>query len=474
MFHKSMRKLLNLSEKISKYLVAAVLIIVPLLPKFPLIKVPGTYVAIRSEDLLMLALAIILVPKFLVDFRKILKDKIIISILIFFGATFISLIAGAFLTQTLELRLGFLHWARRIEYIIPFLAVYLLTPREKIKEYLQFYLKVLVIVVIIVFAYGIGQRYYHFPVIITQNEEYSKGIGLRWTPGAHINSTFAGHYDLSAFMVLVMPILLGLFFSFKNKLLKLILLLSSGMGLWLLINSVSRTAQATYLLAITITLLLLKKIKGWIVVVLISLVCMFMSSGLDARFTQAIKFLYQHISEKGGISYIVPGFVVKAEGKTIILGVDSSPTPISLPTSTKPTAVNIVNDVSISIRYNVEWPRALRAFAKNPLLGTGYSSIGLATDNDYLRMLGETGILGTMAFALIFLRIGKIFAKAYKSKDKFDNWEKGLLFGIFGGVVGSLATALLIDLFEASKFAIMFWMFLGSAVVLIKNRLNET
>jgi hypothetical protein len=119
-----MRKLLNLCERISKYAVAAVLVIVPLLPKFPLIKVTGTYVAIRFEDVLMLFLALLLIPKFAVDFRKIFRDKITASIFLFFAVTFVSVIAGAVLTQTLQIKLGLLHWARRIEYMVPFLVTY--------------------------------------------------------------------------------------------------------------------------------------------------------------------------------------------------------------------------------------------------------------------------------------------------------------------------------------------------------------
>jgi len=465
MFLKYMQKLLMLSEKISKYLIAAVLIIVPLLPKFPLISVPGTYVSIRLEDVLMFLLALVLVPKFVMDFKKIWKDKIFVAILIFFTVTFISLLAGILITQTVELRLGLLHWARRVEYIIPFLATYLLFPRDKIKETVEFYFKILLIVMVIVFVYGLGQRYLNFPVIITQNEEYSKGIALRWSPGAHINSTFAGHYDLSAFMVLVLPIFLGVLFTLKEKLSKLFIAISSGMGLWLLISSVSRTAQASYLLAVTVTLFLLKKFKGWLIVILISVVSMTMSSGLDARFGQAIKVLYEYVTTGKGISY-VPGFVVRADEVTLTTREIIQATPA-------PAAVKVINDVSIAIRYNVEWPRAIRAFSKNPILGTGYSSIDLATDNDYLRMLGEIGLVGFSAFVLIFLRIGKVLLKTFSLKDRLSSFEKSYLFGIIGGLIGTFVTALLIDLFEASKFAIIFWLLLGSSVSLIKSKLNE-
>lgn len=460
MFQKFMQKLLNLSERISKYLIAAVLVIVPLLPKFPFIRVPGTYVAIRFEDVLMLILGLLLIPKLVVDFKKIWKDKIISAILIFLAVTAVSLLAGAFLTNTLTLKIGLLHWARRIEYMVPFLGAYLLIPREKVRENLEFYLKILVLVVVIVFIYGIGQRYLNFPVIITQNEEYSKGIALHWTPGAHINSTFAGHYDLSAFMVLIMPILLGMLFSIKNKSAKVVLAAASGMGLWLLISSISRTAQLTYLAAVTITLFLLKKYKGWLAVMLISIICMFTSAGLDARFSNAIKTLYEHVTTGKGFSYVLSSPVMAEE--TVL------PNPVSTPLPVKSSG-----DVSIAIRYNVEWPRAMRAFLKNPLLGTGYSSIDLATDNDYLRMLGETGILGFLAFLLVILNIGKVYLKVFSIRDKLDNVEKSFLFGVLGGCLGIFATAMLIDLFEASKLAIVMWLFLGCSINLIKTKFNE-
>lgn len=462
-----MQKILNFSENISKYLIAAVLVIVPLLPKFPFIRVPGTYVSIRFEDLLMLLLGILLIPKILSDFQVVKRDKIVQAILIFLGVGLISIFAGILITDTVDPGLGILHWARRIEYILPFLATYLLIPRNRVKESVRFYFKIIVIVIFIAFIYGIGQRYFKFPVIITQNEEYSKGIALRWTPGAHINSTFAGHYDLSAFIVLTLPILIAGIFIFRDKFRKIPLIFASGAGLWLLINSISRTAQVSYLLAVSIALLLLKKTKGWLFVVLISIVFMFMSSGLDVRFTRAIKVLYEHITTGKSFGYVTD-FVVRAEGNIPVSG-DVLPTPTTKPAVTN----NEIKDVSISIRYNVEWPRALRAFIKNPILGTGYSSIGLATDNDYLRMLGEIGLLGFFAFFLIILRIAKVFLRVFSIRDRLDFVEKSFIFGTIGGVIGIFATAFLIDLFEASKLAIIFWLLIGCSVRLIQNRLNE-
>ena len=115
---------------------------------------------------------------------------------------------------------------------------------------------------------------------------------------------------------------------------------------------------------------------------------------------------------------------------------------------------------------NVEWPRAIRALTKNPITGTGYSSITLATDNDYLRMLGETGLLGFgsfwLAFGLIILTIIKKFPKAEGPETLF-------IIGVFSAISGVLLNMVFIDLLEASKFAIAFWLILGFVVGLVKD-----
>ena len=60
-------------------------------------------------------------------------------------------------------------------------------------------------------------------------------------------------------------------------------------------------------------------------------------------------------------------------------------------------------DVSYTTRLQGTWPRAYEALQRNYLLGSGYSSINIASDNNYLRILGEIGVLGFAAFGLIFL-----------------------------------------------------------------------
>ncbi len=461
-----MQKLSLLFEKFPKYLIAAVLIIVPLFPKFPLIAIPGTYVAIRFEDILLLLLGILTFIKIIPNIKSFLKDKIVIAFLVYFGIGLVSLLSGAYLTHTVGMGVGIFHLLRRIEYVVPFFAVITLLKKENIKSDLDFYLKLLLIVTVLTFVYGLGQRYLSFPIIITQNEEYSKGIALRWTPGSHINSTFAGHYDLAAVMVLLLPIFITLLFTLKDKISRLFLLITTFSGIWLLVNSISRIAQVSYLLAITTSLILVRKFKGLAVVVIISLAIIVTSSGLEERFGRIFQVYYQKININKSLNYIERHFVTLAD--EISIPGKKANAPVATP-----TPAPVFEDRSTSIRLNVEWPRAMRAFYKNPILGTGYSSISLATDNDYLRLLGETGLLGLFAFFLIFLRIGQELFKATPLTQKFSGISQGFLAGTFGAIIGTFLSSCFIDLFEASKFATLFWLFVGIAVLLVRSIKHE-
>ena len=99
------------------------------------------------------------------------------------------------------------------------------------------------------------------------------------------------------------------------------------------------------------------------------------------------------------------------------------------------------------IRFNVEWPRAINAFKKNPLTGTGLGSISLATDNDYLRLLGEGGLLSFISFMVIqlFFIIKTLPLLFKKNKTNYDK----LSIVFFGCLLTTLANAVFIDVFEA-------------------------
>ncbi len=138
---------------------------------------------------------------------------------------------------------------------------------------------------------------------------------------------------------------------------------------------------------------------------------------------------------------------------------------------------SVVADTSFSTRLQVEWPRAINAFKKNPILGTGASSITESSDGDYFRWLGEFGLAGFISFTtILFILSNYIFQKTKEqSKD-----IQILFYSFIFALMGLMINGILIDVFEASKVAFMFWFTVGSYIGYLSNakqipsELNET
>jgi len=428
---------------ILKYSFAAILLSIPLFPKFPLIKMPQTQVSIRLEDFLILATSMILLPMVLRKRKAYLDNRITRIITIFLLVGLVSTLSGILLTRTVILHIGVLHWLRRVEYLVVFFIAY---EALKSKKDLGFYIKILLITVLYAFLFGVGQKYFNLPVITTQNPEYAKGIALFFLPGSHLVSTFAGHYDLASYIVLTIPIFLG-FVVAEGRTLKELRITSDHLytrilflgvvffAYWLLINAASRISIVGYLAAVVLVLLFLKKYALVPVVVALSIGLTLFSSNLMDRYMRIINVGLERVALVGSVYAQDP----------------------------KTARPMVFEDRSTSIRLNVEWPRAVRAFNKNPLLGTGYSSITLATDNGFLRLLGELGALGVWAFSLlmaaIYMKLFTFWRRA-KKRDIYYYYTAGVLAAIPGVMINMV----FIDVLEASKFAVMFWALTGLAV----------
>lgn len=441
-----------------KYGVAALLLVVPLYPKFPLFNVPGTYVAVRAEDFIILLLGVILFLYVSEDgWGKFFKSKLNQAIVLFWLAGLLSCLSAIFLTHTVSANITILHWARRIEYTLPFFAASAVVQKTGRG---RFFIQNLFIAVFFVFLFGFGQIHFGFPVITTQNEEYSKGLALTWISGARLSSTFAGHYDLAAFLVIVLPICTTLFFYYKKLKNKLLFLTFSVLpGFWLMLKAESRVSFIAFLVGVCVSLWIFKKKMFIVPVLVLAVLGAVFFSNLGTRYRLGISTYWQRLINN--TSFVQPAWaqeaIPSASTRTRSKELQNPMPPVSA----------VLEDRSTAIRLNIEWPRAIRAFAKNPLLGTGYSSITLATDNDYLRALGEVGAVGTLSFLLIILRIFERLI--FYIKNAKHGWKYGYVVGFFGSFVGLLFNATFIDVFEASKVAIIFWALAGVAVGITKK-----
>jgi O-antigen ligase len=398
-----------------KYVGAAILIFIPLYPKFPLFFLPLSTVAIRAEDLLISLAVIFLVTVYKKELKKNLPP-ITYQILVYLGIGLLSAFSAILITKNVDPQLAILHFLRRVEYMSLFFIFYYLGS-VSIKNR-RFFLKLLLLPAIGVFLYGLAQIYLKAPVISTMNAEFSKGVALTLQPGVQLSSTFSGHYDLAVYLSFVISILFAIAVHTNKKYKLGAIFLSTLPLIWLFSKAGSRMGLLGLLSAVSMISLVKKKFfLGFIMIALVSLGAL-SSSHLVGRFSSFIK----------------------------VFAVEEVLRPIQ-------------QDRSISIRIDVEWPRAIRSFYKNPFLGTGYSSLGLATDNDYLRSLGETGLFGLLSFlSLLFALIKSIFARL---KNTLSSTDKTLLVGSIGVFTSMAVIALFIDTFEASKIAILFWSITG-------------
>lgn len=491
-----------LDDHILEYLALALLVFIPLYPKIPLADVlPGYIVRLRLDDLLV-GFAFLIWVVWLVRGKVTLKDNpLLIPILVYILVGFISSLSAIFITKTvpaesLHVTKLFLHFARRIEYFSVFFVFFSsIRSLSQIKKYVY----LAAIVLLLVSIYGFGQKYLYWPAFSTMNREFSKGIKLYLSTHARVLSTFGGHYDLAAYLMIVLTLFIPLSMVVKKIWHKILFALVSFAGFWLMILTVSRTSFVAYVFSITtvFTILAFKKnwlwaLTRWFVVITISIFIMISFGELSDRFA--------HILKVNQIKELALNPIKQAPKGDNIAYLDTvSPKSDTPPSTRKPadvygdlpdygddaTAVarprtysqNAVEyDLSTSIRLDYTWPKAIEGFSKNPLLGSGYSTLTKAnitdfteaesTDNDFLRSLGETGLLGFLTF---FGMLAYLCYLAIVNFTKIDDiFYATVVAASAAAIVGILVNAIYIDVFEASKVAYVFWIMSAILVATIK------
>ncbi len=482
-----MGKLLNwlkqLDENLVKILLIGFIFFVPLWPKLPFKMVNYTYVAIRFDDFYLAILAFVFLIQLLRK-KVSLNKKFILPFTFFWIAVFISFFWNTFISKTIIFpHLGFLHSLRRVEYLIMFfIASSVIKTKKDFWQVISYFF----ISVLIVILYGLGQRFLNFPAVQTMNPEYAKGYLLYLTPEARISSTFAGHYDLAIYLVMAIPVILSFYFA-KGKNFYLYLFIGA---LLILLYTSSRSSFIAYFVATVTFLLFIRKFKFLIFVLILTVGLMFTTGEISKRFLKTFQIRRILVDDRTGAVYIgqtittkelpAGSFYLKLKDQSgdnldifrkqvvqeklreatlsgEISSSDEEKYMATLSANLKPINT-VVSDISMATRFQIEWPRAINAFKKNPLLGTGPSSLTEATDGDYFRWLGEFGLLGTIAFLnILFLILKTVWDKIKKLsfKDKLIGY--GFIFGFFALFIN----ASYIDAFEASKVAYTFWTIAG-------------
>lgn len=484
------------------------LIVIPLVPKIPIFDVlPGYIVRARIEDLLLLIIGT-------VWFFALMKRKVEIHTLyIWFFIAFafsgtISLLSGVLLQQSIPTELlhigkSGLHFFRYLEYFSLFVLSYSVArSTNKIDKFII----VISLVVIAISVYGFGQIFWKFPVYSTMNREYSKGVTLYLQENARPQSTFAGHYDLAAYMVIVLPIIIASIFTLLKEeksakiggiVLHSVALVSGG---WMLIASESKTAIIACFSSILIVLLLHLPNQYLVRRLFASLFVIFLillgstyyainyapeNSRLGiqeftakSRVTQKV-FTLLSADQNNDNTTTATGerpSDLYGEGhefkRVATESADGVLSYIDVPTTSiwSPNALRY--GISMGIRLDTLWPNAIKGFFNNPIVGNGFATLSRvdskqfteadSTDNNYLRMLGELGIVGFVIFfgtILVLLHHVTLLSNKQASAEII-----GLRYGFVASIIGICINALYIDVFAASKVAMSFWLIAGMVI----------
>lgn len=520
---------------------------IPLYPKIPLWSPIETYIVrVRLEDIFIaFAVPITLIQIWRKKAQLSLPMVKLVGLYALIGL--ISVFSAVFVTKTvplLPLHLGktLLHYLRYLEYFSVFFVSF---AAVKSRRDLYKLLTIITCTVLAIFIYGYMQKFFYWPVYSTMNREFSKGIKLYLTEHARIQSTFAGHYDLGAYLVIILPVMFSLGLSRKSWQ-KYGLYLVYFLGSWLMVMSASRIPFFAYLVVSYLVIFifglqkhnLITKLKYWIIkAISLSLMNLFLlyyfGSGMLDRLSNVLStndnpislttvldqaFIHLPIPKSKELYAWLPkdsqipdqSQPAPTENDTLIARVSapSDQPPVTTKPTAQPSTITKPRDVyvdvpepvvtevtmpdgskqsivlhkertfsecalkyelSLCIRLESLWPWAIQSFQLNPILGTGYATLNKqyvtdftyvdGTDNNYLRTLGETGILGFLSFYGIVIYL--LFSM-FKSLPKLKNpLHQALTIGFISGTIGLLLNATYIDVFAASKVAYTYWLMAG-------------
>jgi O-antigen ligase len=119
-------------------------------------------------------------------------------------------------------------------------------------------------------------------------------------------------------------------------------------------------------------------------------------------------------------------------------------------------------DLSTTERLR-SWAYVLKDWVHDPILGRGITGYAWA-DAQYVKILGETGLAGLVAFGFIMYRLWRCARESFLSQT--DSFAKGLAHGFLLGLVAMLAHGIGANTFIIIRIMEPFWLCAGLVMLL--------
>jgi hypothetical protein len=346
---------------------------------------------------------------------------------LFVSVSFISLLVGI-LQGSIDIQPApILFFFRRIEYVSLFFVAYFIADAKSIavikRSIVPAFLAVALIAVLQ--AANIMGGFFH-------GQYVPVGIGRGF-------STFSTPGELAAYLAIIFTFsVLGILD--KKPFRKFIWLVIAGLQIFILLLAATRIEFISIPIGLAVLGIMKGKVKQTLalIIILAALAGLMMPSSLKDRFSIIFK---QETIE------------TITDAATGIKRVDIN--------NTLEMQQLMPSDYDLSALMRLYfWINAFDVFKTYPVFGAGQSALGDVVDNNYLRVLGENGIVGFAVFIMLIYHIWKNCVKVYNNEAMSKEFRDYALF-VLVMLANMLIIALMGDVFEMSKIAFFFWLLVG-------------
>lgn len=461
-------------KRIGLALSFAMFFVVVLAPKVSILRIPGTYVGIRIDDIMAVLLVMFFAGAFIFsrEYRQSILGnrrlmRIAAAFLAYFAITIIATLLGV-MRGSVGLSLGGMYCARAAEYFLMMLAGLYIYKESRRKELLF----TLILAAVILHAVIALLQYNGVVGAIKDSLYFSKAE----LTGERVWSTFNGPYEFACFMTMMTPVCLYTLLtgerSWRMRVLALVAFISGVVGIVLSQSRVSFVILMVLTLAVlvwrfvTIKNRVLKKrvALGAAAVLLVGVIAgptVVKNTTFFERFSVVKISEFAEDTQAAWEARDFDGFAEAlntrdlSDTKIEIKEKEKTAPEDELTPEERRALLVSMGDVSFKVRIQ-KWMHLIQGWMRQPVFGMGASVAREAVDGNYVRLLVESGLLGLASWIAFIVVIVANFDRSKK---------RSYAMAIFATAT-IMISAILIDVFAASKIMMFYYILVGYNVAL--------
>jgi hypothetical protein len=408
------------------------LLVLPLYPKIALVAIQGTYIPVRIDDLVSIAIlaawAVVLVR----ERRRPRVPPVGLPVLVWLALGLLAVVLGAAFLGTIGWGTGLLFWAKPIEYLLLGWAAYdLLDSRARWRAALW----VVFITAAIVVGYALLERFQ----IVPPAPNYASDVTAR--RGA-LGSTMGDQHQMASYLGIIVL---------------------TGVALW---HRARRNLRIAALVALVATAYVLQHAAARSEFIALGVGLVLLLAWRPARIPAAVMLLSmaamlvlpasaeRALDQAFGVTQQNPPGSIDGSGANGQSGLGGS-------VSVAGRIAGLGDDRSLTIRLRERWPVFIAKAMRDPIFGVGPSAATEAADGYYIRSFVEVGIAGTIAFAAMILAVVLALRRVVRESA---GGPKALAVGLIVATLFVALVSVLIDTWVASRVMQLYWPLVGAAL----------